>query len=121
MEFVLEDKCPGKVLRLMAADVVQWHQQVGGQFDPNTTVWATLPLPWEVLSDTAACTRTMVEAACQQAQLDPVKSGWLAPREHTVVAFRPTPELVHGVSVSSPYLANLLRKNKVYSGKPVVH
>jgi hypothetical protein len=117
MEFVLEDKCPGKVLRLMAADVVWWHQQTGGQLDPNTTVWATLPLPWEVLADAAPCTRSMVEAACQQAQLDPVKSGWLAPREQAVVAFRPTPELVHGVSVSSPYLAGLLRKNKVYSGK----
>jgi hypothetical protein len=117
MEFVLEDKCPGKVLRLMAADVVWWHQQTGGQLDPNTTVWATLPLPWEVLADAAPCTQAMVEAACQQAQLDPVKSGWLAPREHAVVAFRPTPELVHGVSVSSPYLAGLLRKNKVYSGK----
>jgi hypothetical protein len=120
MEFVLEAKCPGKVLRLMAADVVRWHQQTGGQLDPNTTVWATLPLPWEVLTDVAPCTQSMIEAACQQAQLDPVKSGWLAPREHTVVAFRPTPELVHGVSVSSPYLASLLRKNKVYSGKSVV-
>ena len=117
MEFVLEDKCPGKVLRLMAADVVYWHRRAGGQLDPNTTVWATLPLPWEVLADAAPCTRPMIEATCQQAQLYPVKSGWLAPREHTVVAFRPTPELVHGVSVSSPYLANLLRKNKVYSGK----
>jgi hypothetical protein len=120
MELVLEDKCPGKVLRLMAADVVHWHQQTGGQLDPNTAVWAALPLPWEVLTDAAPCTRSMIEAACQQVQLDPVKSGWLAPREHAVVAFRPTPELVHGVSISSPYLANLLRRNKFYSGKPAV-
>jgi hypothetical protein len=119
MEFVLEEKCPGKVLRLMAADVVYWHLRSGGQLDPNTAVWAALPLPWEVLNDTAPCTQAMVEAACRQVNLDPAKSGWLAPREHEAVPFRPTPELVHGVSISSPYLATLLRKNKVYSGKKV--
>ncbi|GAA4351011.1 hypothetical protein GCM10023185_09320 [Hymenobacter saemangeumensis] len=117
MEFVLEDLCPGKVLRLMAADVVAWHQQTGGQLDPNTLVWADLPLPWEVLNGTATCTRETVAAACARAGLNAAKSGWLAPRPHQVVPFRPTPELVHGVSVSNPYLALVLRKNKVFSGK----
>jgi hypothetical protein len=117
MEEILDAKCPGKVLRLMAADVVYWHQQAGGMLDPNTIVWAALPLPWEVLQDTASCTRTMVRNACRRAELDPAKSGWLAPRVHGVVTFRPTPELVHGVSVSSPYLAQLLRQHKVFSGK----
>lgn len=117
MEFILEELCPGKVLRLMAADVVFWHQQTGGKLDPNTTVWAELPLPWEVLNGTVPCTRATVAAACARAGLDAAKSGWLAPRPHQVVPFRPTPELVHGVSVSNPYLALILRKNKVFSGK----
>jgi len=117
MEEILDDKCPGKVLRLMAADVVYWHQQAGGMLDPNTIVWAALPLPWEVLQDTVSCTRATVKNACRRAELDPAKSGWLAPRVHGIVAFRPTPELVHGVSVSSPYLAQLLRQHKVFSGK----
>jgi hypothetical protein len=117
MEEILDAKCPGKVLRLMAADVVYWHQQAGGMLDLNTIVWTALPLPWEVLQNTASCTRAMVRAACRQARLDPTTSGWLAPRLHGVVPFRPTPELVHGVSVSSPYLAQLLRQHKVFSGK----
>jgi hypothetical protein len=33
------------------------------------------------------------------------------------VPFTVTPELVHGVAVSSPNLANLLRKVGVFSGK----
>lgn len=117
MEFVLDDLCPGKVLRLMAADVVFWHKQTGGELDPNTLVWAELPLPWEVLNGTAQCTRQTVAAACTRAGLDAAKSGWLAPRPHQIVPFRPTPELVHGVSVSNPYLALVLRKNNVFSGK----
>ena len=118
MEFVLDDLCPGKVLRLMAADVVFWHQQTGGKLDPNTAVWAELPLPWEVFDGTVPCTRNQVATACARARLDAAKSGWLAPRLHQAVPFRPTPELVHGVSVSNPYLALVLRKNKVFSSKP---
>ena len=114
---VLGDLCPGKVMRLMAADVAAWHRLSGGGLDPNTQVWATLPLPWDVRTGRAAGGRDAVAAACQAAGLDPEHSGWLAPRPHGVAAYRPTPELVHGVSVSNPYLAQVLRQNHVYSGK----
>ncbi|WP_310391421.1 hypothetical protein [Hymenobacter sp.] len=118
MDFVLDDVCPGKVMRLMAADVVAWHLNTGGKLDPNTQVWAALPFPWEVLSGAADCTKPLVAEACRHAGLDPATSGWLAPRPHGVVPFRPTPELVHGVSIASPYLARVLRRNRVFSGKP---
>lgn len=117
VETVLDDLCPGKVMRLMAADVAYWHQQSGGRLDPNTQVWAALPLPWQVLDGRATCGRAAVTAACRTAGLDPEQSGWLAPRPHGVAPYRPTPELVHGVSVSNPYLALVLRQNHVYSGK----
>ncbi|MBD2767840.1 hypothetical protein IC235_08030 [Hymenobacter sp. BT664] len=120
MEFVLEEMCFGKVLRLMAADVVAWHHRAGQGLDPNTQVWAALPLPWEVFLGTATCTRAQVASACRQAGLDPLKSGWLAPRPHGVVPFRPTPELVHGVSVTNPYLAAVLKRHRYFSGKPVL-
>lgn len=118
MEFVLDDLCFGKALRLMAADVVAWHRSAGQGLDPNTQVWAALPLPWEVFAGTATCTQAQVRVACQQAGLDPEKSGWLAPRPHEVVAFRPTPELVHGVQVTNPYLAAVLKRHRYFSGKP---
>ncbi|WP_218150312.1 hypothetical protein [Chitinophaga arvensicola] len=119
MEFVLEDMCPGKVMRLIAADVAAWHHMVGSKGDPNLLVWSQLPLPWEVFSGREACNRTMVEAACKSAGLDTGKSGWIAPRPQGVVPFRPTPELVHGVAISNPYLAKILKQHKYFSGKDI--
>jgi hypothetical protein len=36
-----------------------------------------------------------------------------------VVPFQPTPELVHGVAVSNPYLAKILKQHKYFSGKDI--
>ncbi|WP_040446522.1 hypothetical protein [Ktedonobacter racemifer] len=120
MEEILEKICPGKVLRLMAADVVAWHYRSGGKLDTNTEVWKELPLPWEVLSGTATCTRQMVEDVCRKHGLDSEQSGWTTPRPRKAVAqFRPTPELVHGVTVENPYLATFLRKAGFFSGKQI--
>lgn len=119
MEAVLTAVCPGKALRLMAADVAQWHRASGGGLDPNTDVWSDLPLPWETLLGETDCTRADIEAACRRHGLDPIKSGWVAPRPRDTppVPFRPTPELVHGVTVGSPFLAERLRRAGVFSGK----
>lgn len=116
-EYILDDLCFGKVLRLMAGDVVAWHHITGGSLDSNTIVWNELPLPWKVFSNEVVCNKTTVIAACKKAQLDPEKSGWIAPRKHGVVKFTPTPELVHGVAVCNPFLASVLKKNKYFSGK----
>lgn len=118
MEEVLDRICVGKVLRLMAADVAAWHRRSGGGLDPDTQVWNELPLPWEVISGGSECSKGLVEAACRKHGVDPVKHGWIAPRPgRTVHAFRPTPELVHGVTVGHPGLAFLLRKLGYFSGK----
>jgi hypothetical protein len=107
--------CPGKVMRLMAADLVAWHD---GALDPNTKVWAWLPMPWEVFDGTQRCARATVERACAAAGLDPRASGWTAPKPPGEVApFQLTPELVHGVTVASPEWAMLLRRAGVFSGK----
>ncbi|MFB6454555.1 hypothetical protein ACE38W_04725 [Chitinophaga sp. Hz27] len=119
MEAILDEVCFGKVLRLIAADLAFYHKVSGGNLDPNTNVWNQLPLPWEVFNQTAICTREMVVDMCKKAGLDPEKSGWIAPRESKTVAFKPTPELVYGVSVGCPFLATILKKNKYYSGKNV--
>lgn len=114
----IEQVCPGKVLRLMAADVAFWHRSSGGDLHPDTKVWKELPRPWEVLSGTAECPKSLVEVTCGRFGLDPVKSGWSAPRPgRHVEKFTPTPELVHGVEVGSPLLASIFRKAGVFSGK----
>ncbi len=117
MEYVLDEFCFGKVMRLMAADVAYWHRATGGGLDPNTLVWSKLPLPWKVFNEEAICHLEMVKFQCKMAGVDPKKSGWIAPKTHGVARFKPTPELVHGVAVSSPFLAKVLKKHKYYSGK----
>jgi hypothetical protein len=116
LDRVLDSICPGKVLRLMAADVARWHQLSGGALHPDTKVWANLPLPWEVIAGRASCNRHQVLLTCRQE--DGLSGGWVAPPgERKPVPFKPTPELVHGVAVASPALAVTLRRAGWFSGK----
>lgn len=119
MEYILDELCFGKVLRLMAADVVAWHKATGGKLDPNTEVWNKLPLPWEVFTGKAVCTRELVKKYCAMGGVDAEKTGWIAPRVHGVAEFTPTPELVHGVTVTNPFLATVLKRHRYFSGKHV--
>ncbi|NQZ15028.1 MAG: hypothetical protein HRT94_09430 [Alphaproteobacteria bacterium] len=113
---LLDDVCPGKVLRLMAADVAAWHRASGKDVHPDTKIWAALPRPWEVLKGEAQCTKDMVEKACKKYRVPP--TGWTGPRPpKKPVEFTPTPELVHGVAISSPGLAKVLKEAKWFSGK----
>ena len=117
MEYILDEICFGKVMRLMAADVVFWHAASGGELDANTAVWNKLPLPWEVFAGQASCNKNLVEKYCAQAGVDAERTGWIAPRVVQAVKFKPTPELVHGVEVSNPFLATILKRHKYFSGK----
>lgn len=107
---------PGKVLRLMAYDVVRWHRASGGGLEPDTLVWRDLPRPWEVMSGQRSCTRELVVASCILNKVDPAK-GWAKPRPRTSVEeVSATPETVHGVVISHPQLAAILRKAGWFSG-----
>ena len=112
---VLDKFAPPKAMRLMAADVVYMHRAYGsGDLDPQTKVWQRLPKPWDVIAQKQSCTRDLIEAACLDAGVP--STGWVKPRPQTVAAFAPTPELVHGVMVSSPELAAQLKKAGYYCG-----
>ncbi|MEU7010262.1 hypothetical protein [Streptomyces sp. NPDC046332] len=116
-EDFLDRVCPGKVPRLMAADVAYWHRKSGGGLHPDTYVWADLPLPWKVLRGEEECTRSLVEQVCARYGVDPVAGGWTAPRPAAEpVGYLRTPELVHGVRVD-PLMASALRSAGVFSGK----
>lgn len=119
MQDVLERQLPGKAMRLMAADVARWHRLSGGELHPDTKVWAALPAPWDVLDGSAACPRMLVLSACEAEGVKP--DSWVSPRDGDRIpeTFRPTPELVHGVEVSSPALALSLRRIGVFSGRSV--
>lgn len=114
---LLDQRCPGKCLRLMAADLVYWHRSSDGELDPDTRVWAALPLPWDVLDGSVSSTRAEVEAICARLDVDPVARGWTGPRARGQIAsFSPTPELVHGVAIADPAWAMLLRSAGAFSG-----
>jgi hypothetical protein len=116
LESMLSAVCPGKVMRLMAADVAQWHLSSGKGLHPDTLVWGDLPSPWEVVRGEAACGSQLVEEVCRAHNVEPDK--WTGYKKNQrAVPFRPTPELVHGVTVSNPVLATVLRKAGAFSGK----
>lgn len=119
MDYVLDELCFGKVMRLMAADVAYWHRASGSGLEPNTKVWYDLPLPWEVFQEKADCNRKLVIQKCELAGINAEKSGWIAPRKHGIAMFKPTPELVHGVTIGNPFLASILKKHRYFSGKKV--
>lgn len=134
METMLDHLAPGKMMRLMAADVMRWHiyskaVAAGVKMDyhrfdwnnipevalePDTLVWRDLPKPWEVVLGKTPCTRSMIEAACAARGIE--GKGWVHPRSKTVAKFTPTPELVHGVVISSPVLATTLKALGYFSG-----
>ena len=118
LDAMLDVVCPGKVMRLMAADVAYWHRASGGTIHPDTGVWADLPAPWEVVRGSKKCTRSLIERVCDANSVS--REQWVgAKRDSQAVEFTPTPELVRGVSVTSPDLANMLRKAGAFSGKSV--
>ncbi|GAB5525058.1 MAG: hypothetical protein Roseis2KO_29300 [Roseivirga sp.] len=63
------------------------------------------------------CNKELIVKYCKKAGIDVERSGWIAPRKHGVATFKLTPELVHGVEISNPFIATYLKKNKVFSGK----
>ncbi len=122
MEAMLDELCPGKVMRLMAADVVRWHSHSKGSVEdavhPDTKVWADLPTPWDVVHGREQCSADLIEQVCHRHNV-PAKNWIGRKQDREPVPFKPTPELVHGVTVSSPALARALRKAGVFSGQGI--
>lgn len=117
MTSMFEDRMPGKIMRLMAADVARWHQSSGGGVHPDTKVWADLPYPWLVITGEQECDIDLIRKACERHEVDPSK-GWVNARmKKEAVAVEHSPELVHGVVVGSPFLAKILRDAGAFSGK----
>lgn len=113
----LDSLCPGKAMRLMAADVAAWHRSLGDDEGPDVKIFKQLPLPWDVVLGRETCTREDVLVAQRLARIS--KDTWTTPFEPgTPVPTKITRALVHGVAVSDPELADLLRRAKWFSGKP---
>jgi hypothetical protein len=108
---------PGKAPRLMAADLAWWYRSQGMDLHEDTTLFAALPKPWDVVLGRRNLTLTEIEARAHDLLVD-VSTGWTGPRRGEA-AERPEPEpaLVHGIAVEDPQLAATLRRCGVFSGK----
>jgi hypothetical protein len=115
----VEARCPGKVPALVASDVAAWHRLAGRDQHVDVRVWADLPLPWDVVLGDDECPADLVRETCRRHGVDPEADGWTQPyRQGLTELPAPAPELVHGVTVSSPLLARALRRAGVFSGQP---
>ncbi|BCJ63140.1 hypothetical protein [Polymorphospora rubra] len=115
---LVEGACPGKVPALVAADVAAWHAREGHDQHIDVLVWADLPLPWDVVLGDDDCPAELVRQVCRQHGVDPEATGWTQPyRQDLTELPEPAPDLVHGVTVSSPLLASVLRQIGVFSGQ----
>jgi len=114
----IEASCPGKVPALVAADVAAWHRREGRDQHAEVQVWADLPLPWDVVLGDDSCPAELVRQACRRYGIDPETTGWTQPyRQDLTELPAPARDLVHGVTVSSPLLARVLRQTNVFSGQ----
>jgi len=101
---LLNAVCPGKAVRL------------GPGGGPETTVWAALPKPWEVMAGTS-CTARTVELACRQYGIDPRATGWTGPAPYAVTAeWAPTQQLQDGIRAGDPLWAGVLDDAGVFAG-----
>lgn len=117
-EDLVEGCCPGKVPALVAADVAAWHALEGREQHVDVRVWADLPLPWDVVLGDEDCPAELVRQVCRRYGVDPEAAGWTAPyRQDLAELPEPAPDLVHGVTVTSPLLAHLMRQVGVFSGQ----
>lgn len=108
---LLDSYLPGKVMRVMAADVAAMHQAYGKGEHSDVEIWRNLPHPWEVVAGTVTCSRSDIERVCPEEN----RPGWVGPRTQGEPApFRPTPELAHGVALASPQLAWICRKINLF-------
>ena len=72
--------CPGKVLKLMAGDVAEWHKSERRGLHPDTRVWAKL-MPWQVLKGKEKCTRSYIVKICEEENVHPC---WVTPKPQKV-------------------------------------
>ncbi|MEV4479009.1 hypothetical protein [Micromonospora coxensis] len=115
---LVEGCCPGKVPALVAADVAAWHALEGRDQHVDVRVWADLPLPWDVVLGDEECPAELVRQVCRRHGVDPEANGWTSPyRQDLTELPEPAPDLVHGVTVTSPLLARVMREVGVFSGQ----
>jgi hypothetical protein len=116
---VLDNYLPGKAPRLMAADLVWWARNMGQELHEDTRMFAKLPYPWEVINGDKKLNRAKILSVARKANVTNVdETGWVGPRTGVVSEVAAAePITVHGIVVSDPYLAVMLRKSGAFSAK----
>lgn len=120
LRYGLDRGLPGKVPSLVAADLMRWYDHSGTPLQDDSSVFADLPLPWDVVLHNVECTRKMVEEACAKHGLEPEATGWTQPyRQAEIEESQETPTSLHGVVIPSAFagLRDDMRRAGWFSGK----
>lgn len=119
LDEVFDSYLPGKAPRLMAADLVWWARATGDDLHPDTLLFAKLTRPWDVIAGTASLTRAQILKTAAALKVQDVEStGWVAPRTAVKIEVaQAEPATVHGIIVSDPSLAKVLRQVGAFSGQ----
>lgn len=111
LDAVFESFLPGKAPRIMAADLMYSRVSDGQEAHKDSDLFFLFAKPWEVLAGEG--TVDLEEARKHD--------GWAAPLKNVETeAPSVEPALVHGVVVSSPAMAEILRKTGVFAGAKAV-
>ncbi len=109
---ILDVFLPGKVLRLMAADVA-WGLH-GGDLHVDNKVWSEIPKAWDVILGKDVCGKKVIRNVCEKYKVN--VHSWILPREYSACEVQDTKNLLHGIEVSSKSFANLLKQNGYFAG-----
>lgn len=109
---------PGKAIRLLAGDLVRWNTYEGGSVSLDFDLFQKLPYPWLVVNAQAELNRSLMVEADVLTEDKLISGGWVSTRKNLELEIpEADPALVHGVTVSDPEFAKLLRKIGVFSAK----
>lgn len=119
LDSVLDKYLPGKAPRLMAADLVWWARNNGQELHEDTRMFSKLPYPWEVISGEKKLNRAKILSVAHKANVTNIdETGWVGPRTGVISEVAAAePITVHGIVVSDPNLAVMLRKAGAFSAK----
>jgi hypothetical protein len=118
LDSIFDNYLPGKAPRLMAADIVWWGRENGQELHEDTRLFNALPYPWEVITGSKSLNREQILSAAKKESVDATSTGWVGPRTNIELEIAVAePATVHGVIVTDPNLALILRRVGAFSGK----
>lgn len=119
---LFDEYLPGKMVRLMAADLIRWNSYFGRTVHEDTELFNALPKPWDVIKGDAVLTRQQILSVADKiGATSVVENGWVDSRTRRDDE-TPTvdPTLLHGIVVKNETIKSVLKKAGVFKGHATI-